>query len=494
MRFEVKTGAVTNLKTSCLILPVYSSGPLASTSRSIDAATNGLVTNLVDGGDIRGKVGDTLLAYPGDGVAATRIMLVGCGDKSKFDRKQYRKALRAAYAALARTRHADAVSCLHVEAVKGADINRRASIAAEVWENAAYRFTTTRSDTDDADTVIKSLGLFAGTGKPAGIRKGIKQGAAIGLGMSLSRELGNLPANVCTPSHLVSTARKIARGSKKMTVDVLGEADMKKHGMGALLSVTAGTTEPAKLIVMKYSGGAKAKAPIALVGKGVTFDSGGISLKPGPAMDEMKFDMCGAATVLGCMQTIASLNLSINVIGVVPACENLPSGIATKPGDVVTSMAGKTIEILNTDAEGRLILCDALTYVQKFKPRAIIDIATLTGACLVALGKHRSGLLSNSDKLASALQKSGDAADDPAWRLPLGDEYRELLKSNFADLANVGGRDAGTITAGCFLAEFVDDCDWAHLDIAGTAWLSGARKGATGRPIPLLIEYLAHHA
>jgi len=494
MRFEVKTGAATTLKTSCLILPVYASGPLASTSRSVNAATGGLIADLVDGGDIRGKVGDTLLVHPGTGVSAQRIMLVGCGEKAKFDRKQYRKALRAAYAALARTRHTDAVSCLHLEAVKGADVARRAAIAAEVWENAAYRFTATRSEPNDVGAAIKSLGLMAASGKAAGIRKGLKHGAAIGIGMCASRELGNLPANICTPSHLVAEARKIARGNKKLAVDVLGEADMKKHGMGALLSVTAGTNEPAKLIVMKYSGGAKSKAPVALVGKGVTFDSGGISLKPGPAMDEMKFDMCGAATVLGCMKAIASLKLSINVIGVVPACENLPSGIATKPGDVVTSMAGKTIEVLNTDAEGRLILCDALTYVQKFKPRAIIDIATLTGACLVALGKHRSGLLSNSDKLANALQKAGDTADDPAWRLPLGDEYRELLKSNFADLANIGGRDAGTITAGCFLAEFVDEFDWAHLDIAGTAWLGGTRKGATGRPIPLLIEYLTSHA
>jgi leucyl aminopeptidase len=270
---------------------------------------------------------------------------------------------------------------------------------------------------------------------------------------------------------------------------------MKKHGMGALLSVTAGSVEPAKLIVMQYAGAAKSKAPVALIGKGVTFDSGGISLKPGPAMDEMKFDMCGAASVLGCMKAISTLKLKLNVIGIVPACENLPSGIATKPGDIVTSMSGKTIEVLNTDAEGRLILCDALTYAQKkYKPGVIVDIATLTGACLVALGRVRSGLLANSDRLANALLKSGEAADDPAWRLPLGPEYSDLLQSNFADMANVGGRDAGTITAACFLAKFVEDVDWAHLDIAGTAYLTGQKKGATGRPIPLLLEYLTKHA
>jgi len=492
MRFEVKTGSPTKLKTSCLILPIYSSGQMTAAVKAVNAATGALISELIDGGDIRGRIGDTLLVRPGDAVAADRLLLVGCGDKSTLNRKQYRKALRAAYSALARTRHTNAVSCLHLDSVKGADIGRRAAIAAEVWQNAAYRYTATKSDSKDDVARIKSLGLAAAASNAASIRKGLKHGESIGAGMRLSRELGNLPANICTPSHLVAEARKLARGNSRFKVEVLSEADMKKHGMGALLSVTAGAVEPAKLIVIHYTG-ARKKAPIALVGKGVTFDSGGISLKPGAAMDEMKFDMCGAATVMGCMKAIAGLQPATNVIGVIPACENMPSGIATKPGDVVTSMSGKTIEVLNTDAEGRLILCDALTYVQRFKPRAIIDIATLTGACLVALGKHRSGLLSNSDKLAKALEKAGDAADDPAWRLPLGDEYRELLKSNFADLANIGGRYAGTITAGCFLAEFVGDHDWAHLDIAGTAWMQGSHKGATGRPIPLLLEYLANN-
>jgi len=490
MRFDVKTGAATKLKTVCLILPIYSSGPLPAATRAVDAATGGLVTDLIDCGDISGKVGSTLLVRPGKSVASERILLVGCGEKAGFDRKQYRKVMRAAFTALSKTKHESAISCVHLEAVKGADVSRRARIAAEVWQHATYRYTTTKASAAETAPKIKSLGLAATAGKAADVRKGLKQGRAIGAGMNVSRELGNLPANICTPSHLVSAARGIAKSSPDLRVEILSEANMEKLGMGALLSVTAGTQEPAKLIVMQYSGAAKSKAPVALVGKGVTFDSGGISLKPGAAMDEMKFDMCGAATVLGCMHAIASLGLKINVVGVIPACENLPSSNATKPGDVVTSMSGKTIEVLNTDAEGRLILSDALTYVQKFKPRVIIDMATLTGACIVALGKHRSGLLSNSDKLANALLKAGDHADDPAWRLPLDAEYRELLKSNFADLANIGGREAGTITAACFLSEFVGDCDWAHLDIAGTAWWSGSRKGSTGRPIPLLMEYL----
>lgn len=490
MRFDVKTGSVTNLKTACLILPIYSSGPLPGATRAVDTASGGLVTDLIDSGDISGKVGTTLLAKPNTGVASDRILLVGCGKKAKFDRKQYRKVMQAAFTALGKTSYVGAVSCVNLETVKGADVSRRARIAAEVWQHASYRYTTTKPSAGETAPKIESLGLVAAAGKAPDVRKGLKQGEAIGAGMSVSRELGNLPANICTPSHLVSEARRIAKSSPDLNVEVLNEANMKKLGMGALLSVTAGTKEPAKLIVMKYSGAAKSKAPVALVGKGVTFDSGGISLKPGAAMDEMKFDMCGAATVLGCMHAIASLRLKINVVGVVPACENLPSSTATKPGDVVTSMAGKTIEVLNTDAEGRLILSDALTYVQKFKPRVIIDMATLTGACLVALGKYRSGLLSNSDALANALLKAGDNADDPAWRLPLDAEYRALLKSNFADLANIGGRDAGTITAACFLSEFVGDYDWAHLDIAGTAWWGGGRKGSTGRPIPLLMEYL----
>jgi leucyl aminopeptidase len=490
MRFDVKTGASTTQKTACLILPIYASGPLPPSTRAIDKATQGLITELVAGGDIDGKTGSTLLVKPPSSVACSRIMLVGCGEKENFDRKNYRSALRAAFAALTKTKHAEAVSYLNAEAVKGADAYRRARIAVETWHNGAYRFTATKSKADDKPIAQTKLGLAASSAAARQVRRGIKHGNAIGLGVSLAREVGNLPANVCTPSYLASQARAIGKGRKNLRVQVMSEPDMAKLNMGALLSVTAGTAEPAKLILLHYAGAAKNKRPTVLVGKGVTFDSGGISLKPGPAMDEMKFDMCGAATVLGVMRTVAELNLSINLIGIVPAVENMPSGTATKPGDIVTSMSGQTIEVLNTDAEGRLILCDALTYAQKFKPAVLIDIATLTGACLVALGRHRSGLLSNSDQLAKKLLKAGDLADDPCWQLPIDPEYQALLKSRFADMANIGGRDAGTITAACFLSKFVGDSDWAHLDIAGTAWLTGSKKGGTGRPIPLLIEYL----
>jgi leucyl aminopeptidase len=494
MRFEVKTGQAIKLKTPCLILPVYTSGALPAATRSVDSKIGGHIAELLADGDIEGKIGDALLVKPpqghGRGLPADRLLLIGCGERKEFNRKQFRKAVRVAFGVLRKTKLKDAVCFLNAEAAHGTDAYRRARIAVEIWHHGAYRYTTTKSADKPKPIAQKSLGLAAKPAQAAQIRKGIKHGDATGQGMLMTRELGNLPANHCTPSHLVKTARGMAKGNARLSVDVLTEADMKKLGMGALLSVTAGTAEPAKLIVLKYNGAAKSRKPVALVGKGVTFDSGGISLKPGGAMDEMKFDMCGAATVIGVFEAIAILKPSLNLIGVIPACENLPGSRATKPGDVVTSMSGKTIEILNTDAEGRLILADALTYVQKFKPELIIDMATLTGACLVALGRHRSGLLSNSDKLANALIKAGDAADDPAWRLPLDQEYKAMLKTNFADLQNIGGRDAGTITAGAFLAEFVGDYDWAHLDIAGTAWLTGGRKGGTGRPVPLLLEYL----
>ena len=271
---------------------------------------------------------------------------------------------------------------------------------------------------------------------------------------------------------------------------------MKKLGMGALLSVTAGSVEPSRLIILKYQGGKSNQKPIVIVGKGVTFDSGGISIKPGHKMDEMKFDMCGGAAAIGILQAVADIGLPLNVISIIPACENLPSGIATKPGDIVTSMSGQTIEVLNTDAEGRLILADALTYCQRFKPKLIIDMATLTGACIVALGHHLSGLMSNSDDLAKKLLAAGEAAGDGTWRLPLGKKYMDQLKSNFADIGNIsgGGGGAGTVTAACFLQKFVNDVEWAHLDIAGVAWLEGNNKGATGRPVALISEFLIQEA
>jgi leucyl aminopeptidase len=325
-------------------------------------------------------------------------------------------------------------------------------------------------------------------------KKGLSYGHAVGNGMNTARQLGNLPANICTPSYLASQAKALAKGQAKVTTTVLTEADMKKLKMGSLLSVSAGSDQPAKLIVIKYQGAKTGVKPVVLVGKAVTFDTGGISLKPGGGMDEMKYDMCGGASVFGVINALIESQLPVNVIGIVPATENMPNGNATKPGDVVTSMSGQTIEILNTDAEGRLILCDALTYAERFKPAAVIDIATLTGAVIGALGKVGAGLLANDDELAEQLLTSGTRSGDRAWRLPLWEEYDQLLKSNFADMANIGGPQAGTITAACFLARFTKKYKWAHLDVAGTAWISGPQKGATGRPVPLLMDYICRQA
>lgn len=491
MEFQVSAATADKQHCDCLILPVYKQGePLPAATRRVDRATEGQIAEALESGDIAGKAGDTLLLRAPAGLGCKRILLVGCGAKAEFGRKNYQKAMRAAYAAWRGTRMTTAACFLTAENQRGTDAYRRARLAVEIWHEGAYRFTAMKTGDEDEPPRQSRItfGVSASQAGPA--RRGVKHGDAIGKGMDLCKDLGNLPGNVCTPSYLVQQARQLAKADRRIKVDVLGEAEMRKLGMGAMLSVTAGTNEPAKFIILRYRSGKAGKAPLVLVGKGITFDAGGISLKPPPQMDEMKYDMCGAATVLGVFCALAEIGIATHVIGIIPTCENLPSGTATKPGDIVTSMSGTTIEILNTDAEGRLILCDALSYALRFKPRAMIDIATLTGACLVALGRYRSGLMSNSDTLAKDLLTAGDRADDPAWRLPLDQEYDQLLRSNFADVANVGGRDAGTITAGCFLARFVKDTDWAHLDIAGTAWQQGSSKGATGRPIPLLMDYL----
>jgi leucyl aminopeptidase len=321
----------------------------------------------------------------------------------------------------------------------------------------------------------------------------MREGSAIAAGMTLTRDLGNLPANVCTPTYLADTSVKLGR-EWKLAVEVLEQKDMEKLGMGSLLSVTRGSREPPKFVILRYSGGGKRERPVVLVGKGITFDTGGISLKPAAEMDEMKFDMCGAASVLGTLRAVAELKLKLNVIGLVPTCENMPGGAATKPGDIVTSLSGQTVEILNTDAEGRLILADALSYAERFEPQAVVDIATLTGACIIALGHVCSGLFASKDDLALELQAAGAESWDRVWRLSLWEDYHEQLKSNFADFANIGGRPAGSVTAACFLSKFTGKYDWAHLDIAGTAWKSGREKGATGRPVPLLTTFLMKRA
>jgi leucyl aminopeptidase len=490
MKFQVKTGAASQQRTACAIVPIYSGGELSATARSLDAASGGVIRRAITNGDIKGDTGEVLLLTETGNQYCQRILLVGLGTRSKLDRRAWRKATRSALATVARGKYTDAVFHLTTEAVRGADAYRRARLAVETWLETSYRFTAMKSEPGDKPPALQTLGLASSARDQRATRRGMAHGEAIGRAVALTRDLGNLPPNICTPSYLVDRAREIASKGRKLTLTALTPAAIRKLRMGAFLAVTQGAVQEPRFIVLKYQGAKAGEKPVVLIGKGITFDSGGISIKPAGAMDEMKFDMCGAAAVLGVMQAVSELKLPINVVGIVPTCENMPSGSATRPGDIVRTMSGQTVEILNTDAEGRLILCDAITYAERFKPAVMIDIATLTGACLVALGRVRSGLLGNSDKLANALLAAGEAADDRAWRLPLDEDYAELLKSPFADVANVGGRDAGTITAAIFLSRFVGKADWAHLDIAGTAWIQGKNKGGTGRPVPLLMEFL----
>lgn len=494
MEYYTTTSKPSGKAADCVIVGVYDSNKLAAGAADIDAASSGAIKQAVKEGHASGKLGRTAVLTRLEGVRAPLVVVVGLGKADKFDAAKFRSALSSGVSAISRTKCRNILNTLTLEPASGSSVYYLSRHSAEVFGDVLYRFDQLKSGRKQPPMPLKKIGLaVAKRADGDKARRGAEHGDAINVGVSLAKDLGNEPPNVCTPSHLARTAQKLARNSKRLTTRVLNEAEMKRLGMGSLLSVTAGTAEPAKLIVMQYKGANKG-APVVLVGKGVTFDSGGISLKPGPAMDEMKYDMCGAASVIGAMATVAELELPINLTVVVPAVENLPGSNATVPGDIVKSMSGKTIEILNTDAEGRLILCDALTYSRRFKPAAIIDVATLTGACVIALGKHHCGLMSNSDDLADELFAAGQASGDRAWRLPLGEDYAEQLKSNFADFANIGGRDAGTITAGCFLGKFTDDMEWAHLDIAGVAWKGGDAKGATGRPVPLLAEMLLGRA
>ena len=460
----------------------------------IDEACGGQITRLMKQGDITGKSGSSLLLTSVDGVRAQRVLVVGLGKKSQLSVQQFRRATGIAASLIRRSKVRDIVTYLGLENVCDTDLYYRSRYTVETFGDAFYSFTETKSGRQSRPAPMKKMGIaIASRSDASRVSKGAEHGQAIVEGMSLARDLGNLPPNICTPAYLARAAQTIARRHKTVTTKVLSEAEIKRLGMHSFLSVTAGTTLPAKLIVMQYKGAGK-KKPVVLVGKGITFDAGGISLKPGPGMDEMKFDMCGAASVMATLSVAASLKLPINLNVVVPACENLPSGTATRPGDIINSMAGKTIEVLNTDAEGRLLLCDALTYSRRFKPAVVFDVATLTGACVIALGHHRTAVMSRDDQLAREIIDAGVAADDKAWQLPLADEYERQLKSNFADFANVGGRDGGAVTAGCFLSKFTDGLNWAHLDIAGVAWKSGNAKGSTGRPVPMLSEFVLRRA
>ena len=492
MEFSTKVGRPETVKTDALVIGVHADGELTPTAKALDAAAGGALKAVVKSGDMSGKRGSLLLLRGLNGVAAARVLLVGLGGKDDFNEKAYADAVRASVKAFGSAVRDIAIAAGDWQ-VNRRDTEWKARALAIAARETVFRSDELKSKRDPDGNGVEQVALLL-SARNAAAERGLRHGTATANGMELTKRLGNLPPNICTPTFLGEQARKLAR-QWKLRVEVLETKQLEALKMGSFLAVARGSTQPPRLIVLKYNGAAAKAAPVVLVGKGITFDSGGISLKPGAAMDEMKFDMCGAASVLGTMRALAELKLKLNVVGIVAACENMPAGNATKPGDIVTSLSGQTIEILNTDAEGRLILCDALTYAGRFKPAAVVDMATLTGACVVALGNVNSGLFANNEDLAGELLAASKSAADAAWRLPLDEDYQEQLKSNFADMANIGTPgNAGAITAACFLARFTKDYAWAHIDIAGTAWKSGASKGATGRPVPLLMQFLINRA
>lgn len=497
MDFSIKTfdakSTMNAIKTGCVVVGVFENKKLSAAATVLDK--KGDITAALKSGDITGKIGSSLLLRNVSDVAAERVLLVGLGDDAAVTEKAYLQAVQAAARNLASLGSSDAVIAL--PDVKERDTAWAIRTTVVAFHESVFRADGLKSKKDSSTGGVKKVAIGVAEADAAHAKVALAQSIALANGMDLTKELGNLPPNICTPTYLATTAKTIA-DEYKMGIEVLERKQLQALKMNSFLSVTNGSVEPPKFIVLKHMGGKAKDAPTVLVGKGITFDSGGISLKGGAGMDEMKYDMGGAASVLGTMRAIGEMKLKLNVIAVIPTCENMPSGSATRPGDIVTSMSGQTIEILNTDAEGRLILCDALTYVERLKPAAVVDVATLTGACVTSLGHHNSGLFTRHDeahdKLAAELLAAGKQTGDTAWRMPIEEAYNEQLKSNFADMANIGGPAGGSITAACFLERFTKAYTWAHLDIAGTAWKSGAVKGSTGRPVPLLTTFLMNRA
>ena len=493
MNYFIETASVSSIQSDCIIVGIYENQSLTALTNTLDQITQNLISKIIKRGDITGKKGEALLINFIPDCTIARILLVGLGKQAPLSKKDYRKALQAAVKIL--KEHVIQNVCCGLSDIEviNSTLKWKVRTMVEVFEDALFQLKPLKS-IPDAAINLQNLAILAPTSELAEAQIGLQQGISIASGVALTKKLGDLPGNICTPSYLAEQAKQIAAAYTNLQVEILEECEMEKLSMGALLSVSRGSRQAAKLIALQYQGGDANAKPIVIIGKGLTFDAGGISLKTAEGMDEMKYDMCGGASVLGILQAAAQLSLPLNIIGLIPASENLPDGDANKPGDIVTSMSGKTIEVLNTDAEGRLILCDTLTYAQKYNPDVVIDMATLTGACIVALGRVPSGLYGNDDTLCNDLINASETAGDSVWRMPLWEEYQEQLKSNFADLANIGGKDGGSITAACFLARFAEAYRWAHLDIAGTAWRTGANKGATGRPVPLLMQYLLNRA
>ncbi|MCE9991380.1 leucyl aminopeptidase [Enterobacter sp.] len=497
MEFSVKSGSPEKQRSACIVVGVFEPRRLSPIAEQLDKISDGYISALLRRGELEGKPGQTLLLHHVPNVLSERILLIGCGKERELDERQYKQVIQKTINTLNDTGSMEAVCFLTELHVKGRNTYWKVRQAVETAKESLYSFDQLKTTKSEPRRPLRKMVFNVPTRRElTSGERAIQHGLAIAAGIKAAKDLGNMPPNICNAAYLASQARQLADSySKNVITRVIGEQQMKELGMHSYLAVGNGSQNESLMSVIEYKGNPSEDArPVVLVGKGLTFDSGGISIKPAEGMDEMKYDMCGAAAVYGVMRMVAELQLPINVIGVLAGCENMPGGRAYRPGDVLTTMSGQTVEVLNTDAEGRLVLCDVLTYVERFEPEAVIDVATLTGACVIALGHHITGLMSNHNPLAHELIGASEQAGDRAWRLPLGDEFQEQLESNFADMANIGGRPGGAITAGCFLSRFTRKYNWAHLDIAGTAWRSGKAKGATGRPVALLSQFLLNRA
>ncbi|MCW8107472.1 leucyl aminopeptidase [Alteromonas ponticola] len=495
MEFSVKSGSPEKQRSACIVVGVFEPRRLTAVAEQLDEISEGYISNLLRRGDLEGKAGQMLLLHHVPNVLSERVLLVGCGKERELDERQYKQIIARTIKTLNETGSMEAVCFLTELHVKGRDTYWKVRQAVEATQDSLYTFLQLKTKKGEPRRPLRKIVFNVPTRRELTVgERAVEHGLAIAAGAKVTKDVANMPPNICNPGYLWEQAQELASNYSSISAEVVDEAKMNELGMQAYLAVGRGSHNESMMSIIHHQGGAANQAPIVLVGKGLTFDSGGISIKPGEAMDEMKYDMGGAASVLGVMHTVAELNLPINVIGVLAGCENMPDGNAYRPGDILTTMSGQTVEVLNTDAEGRLVLCDALTYVERYEPELVIDVATLTGACVIALGAHATGLMSQHNPLAHELLNASEQSSDRAWRLPLWDEYQSQLDSPFADMTNLGGRPAGSITAGCFLSRFTKKYNWAHLDIAGTAWRGGKHKGATGRPVPMLSQFLMNRA
>ncbi|GAA0810372.1 leucyl aminopeptidase [Colwellia sp. D2M02] len=495
MEFSVKSGSPEKQHSACIVVGVFEPRRLSGTAEQLDEISEGYISNLLRKGDLEGKSGQMLLLHHVPNMLSERVLLVGCGKERELDERQYRQIITKTINTLNETGAMEAVCFLSELHVKGRDIYWKIRQAVEAAQDSLYTFDSLKTRKAELRRPLRKMAFKVPTRRELPIgERAIAHALAIAEGVTTCKNVANMPPNICNPAYLAEQAKILENDYDNVTTTIVGEQEMEELGMGSYLAVGRGSANESQMSIIKYNGAGDDSKPLVLVGKGLTFDSGGISLKPGLGMDEMKYDMGGAAGVLGAMHSLAELQLPINVIGVLAGCENMPGSNAYRPGDILTTMSGQTVEVLNTDAEGRLVLCDALTYVERFDPELVIDVATLTGACVVALGAHATGLLSNHNPLANELLNASEQSGDRAWRLPLWDDYQEQLESPFADFTNLGGKEAGTITAACYLSKFTKKYNWAHLDIAGTAWRGGKNKGSTGRPVSMLTQFLLNRS